>query len=52
MIRPEVERLLAKAKIRIDEDQVEAPGPSRAASPQQPRQAEPEAGLISTDLRP
>ena len=39
-IRPEVERLLAKGKIRIDEDQTLAPVPRPA--PEQPRQAEPD----------
>ncbi|WP_162799304.1 sigma-70 family RNA polymerase sigma factor [Nocardioides sp. 616] len=43
-IRPEVERLLTKAKIRIDEDDVQAPAtvPSPAQAPAQPRPAEPE----------
>jgi RNA polymerase primary sigma factor len=41
VIRPEVERLLAKAKIRIDEDQVQAPAPEASPAPEQPRQAEP-----------
>lgn len=42
VIRPEVERLLAKAKIRIDEDQVQAQAPVAPPAPEQPRQAEPE----------
>ncbi|MBW9213229.1 sigma-70 family RNA polymerase sigma factor [Mumia sp. zg.B53] len=41
-IRPEVERLLAKAKIRIDEDQVRALPAAAPIAPEQPRNGEPE----------
>ena len=46
VIRPEVERLLAKAEIRIDEDQAHAPAPVATPAPEQPRPAEPEADSI------
>lgn len=46
LVRPEVERLLAKAKIRIDEDQVDAPLPIASPAPEQPRQAEPEEDSV------
>lgn len=41
-IRPEVERLLATAKIRIDEDQVQAPAPVASPAAEQHRPKEPE----------
>lgn len=46
VIRPEVERLLGRAKIRIDEDQVQALAPDALPAPEQPRQAEPEEDSI------
>ena len=42
VVRPEVERLLAKAKIRIDEDQVQKPAPVFAPGPDEPRKSESE----------
>lgn len=42
IIRPEVERLLVKAKIRIDEDQVQVPAPVAPSAAEQPYGAEPE----------
>lgn len=42
VIRPEIERLLAKANIRIEEDQVQAPDTVALPTPGQPLQREPE----------
>lgn len=51
-IRPEVERLLAKAKIRIDEDQVQASPSMPPSVPEQGRQAQTAADSVDSSTGP